>query len=461
MSKEKVFSATSKALLAGGYLVLDPIYNAYVTALSARMHAIVRQVPTRDVSTISIRSPQFARGEWSYEFRKSDFIPEEVNGRNNPFIEGTVLTILSYVNPTTIFNIEVIIFSDPGYHSQEGTTKKQSSDGQKTFLFHDKAIVDVPKTGLGSSAGLVTVISTALLSYFTGEMTKNTIHNAAQIAHCYAQKKIGSGFDVAAAVYGSIVYRRFDPVILNGILQHPYHSDPQSTALQVSFRSEIKELVNSEWEFKHESCVLPPRTRLIMGDVSGGSETPKLVSKVLNWRKSNKEEADELYDSLNQANDRFITSLTNLHHLYKQNPHEYNKGIEYFQKRNVALIESDATEKLALHSNFGPFYELISSIKDIRSNLRKLTSCTGAEIEPPQQTALLDRCNTINGCFGGVVPGAGGYDALCLLVVDDVVGTLITDTKKDEGFSEVSWLNLQEDGLGLTEESIEQYRGLY
>ena len=36
------------------------------------------------------------------------------------------------------------------------------------------------------------------------------IHNVAQLAHAIAQGKLGSGFDVAAAVYGNQLYRRFN-----------------------------------------------------------------------------------------------------------------------------------------------------------------------------------------------------------------------------------------------------------
>ena len=43
------------------------------------------------------------------------------------------------------------------------------------------------------------------------------IHNLAQAAHCAAQGKVGSGFDVAAAVYGSCLYRRFTPAILESV----------------------------------------------------------------------------------------------------------------------------------------------------------------------------------------------------------------------------------------------------
>jgi phosphomevalonate kinase len=39
-------------------------------------------------------------------------------------------------------------------------------------------------------------------------------HNVAQYIHCLAQGKVGSGFDVAAAVFGSQLYRRFSPAVI-------------------------------------------------------------------------------------------------------------------------------------------------------------------------------------------------------------------------------------------------------
>ena len=44
------------------------------------------------------------------------------------------------------------------------------------------------------------------------------MHNLAQYCHCYAQGKVGSGFDVSAAVYGSQRYRRFSPSVLDALL---------------------------------------------------------------------------------------------------------------------------------------------------------------------------------------------------------------------------------------------------
>jgi phosphomevalonate kinase len=81
------------------------------------------------------------------------------------------------------------------------------------------------KTGLGSSAALVTAFATAIVAHYaphavvdvSSAQEKSRLHNLAQAAHCAAQGKIGSGFDVAAAVYGSCVYRRFSPSILEGL----------------------------------------------------------------------------------------------------------------------------------------------------------------------------------------------------------------------------------------------------
>lgn len=66
-SSKLAFSAPGKALLAGGYLVLDPTYSAYVVALSARMHAVIQGNPTDQKTHILVNSPQFAQGSWDFE----------------------------------------------------------------------------------------------------------------------------------------------------------------------------------------------------------------------------------------------------------------------------------------------------------------------------------------------------------------------------------------------------------
>lgn len=71
--------------------------------------------------------------------------------------------------------------------------------------------MEIAKTGLGSSAALTTSLVSALLQWFEvirvglrpDSEDRRVVHNLAQLVHANAQGKIGSGFDVAAAVYGT------------------------------------------------------------------------------------------------------------------------------------------------------------------------------------------------------------------------------------------------------------------
>lgn len=89
---------------------------------------------------------------------------------------------------------------------------------------------EVAKTGLGSSAAMTTAVVAALLHYLRvvnlspltshhqereNIMDLDMVHVIAQTAHCIAQGKVGSGFDVSSAVYGSQRYVRFSPEVLS------------------------------------------------------------------------------------------------------------------------------------------------------------------------------------------------------------------------------------------------------
>ncbi|KAI5955110.1 ERG8 [Candida jiufengensis] len=397
----QAFSAPGKALLAGGYLVLDPIYNAYVIALSSRMHAVIESQPIQKYSSIVVKSPQFD-GEWQY------LGTNEINDRKNPFVEASIKTVLAYVRPTTNYNLQITIYSDPGYHSNEDTIRKESHNGKRTFYYHNTPIGEVPKTGLGSSAGLVSVITTALMSHFKPGSSIDILHNLSQIAHCLAQKKIGSGFDVAAAIYGSIQYRRFQPQLVNQVLES--NLEPKL----------LKTVVEQKWEFNHESCALPPQTKLLMGDIKGGSETPKMVSKILQWKKDQPKESSEIYNQLNTANSNFIKAITEV---------------------NIPQINE--------------------SLKQIRKGLSNLTQMADVPVEPPIQTHLLDNLSLLKGCIGGTVPGAGGYDAIALLVLSEYVDEIKSETSTNpEKYNNVTWLDIHEEAEGIRIEDVEDYVGL-
>ena len=74
------------------------------------------------------------------------------------------------------------------------------------------------KTGLGSSAAMVVSFMASTMQFFGIEdltvaqrsyISSIEFHCQCQILNAFIQNKVGSGFDIAASIYGSQIYRRF------------------------------------------------------------------------------------------------------------------------------------------------------------------------------------------------------------------------------------------------------------
>lgn len=412
----RAFSAPGKAFLAGGYLVLFPEYYAYVVALSARMHAVIES-ETAEQTTIEVRSPQFNNGKWTYSCENGQ---AKATGAKNPFVQAALTVVLGYAGDQLRQRIVITLFSDDGYHSQTDRVQREGGSDNDRFHWHEGSISEVPKTGLGSSAALTVAVVAALLSAFSPELdfgareTVTRVHNLAQLAHSMAQNKIGSGFDVASASFGSILYRRYPPSTLEALLG----ADASTTS---DYKSKLQSVIDAPWDIETQPRALPQGLSLLMGDVHTGSETPKLVSTVLAWRKANPDRALEVWTALNTANMQLVDMITD--------------------------FQAGKTDLAAMQALF----------REIRRNLQIMTRESGAAIEPPEQTTLLDACMEVPGVVGGVVPGAGGFDAICLLVLADEVDNIKRATAKHPAFANVSWLDLHEEGTGLREESVSDY----
>ena len=255
-------------------------------------------------------------------------------------------------------------------------------------------------------------------------INQETLHRLAQAAHCAAQGKVGSGFDVASAVFGSLVYRRFSPSLLHdlGVVDHP------------EFGERLTELIDADNKWDHEVNVarkvaIPPGLRLVMCDVNGGSQTPGMVKQVLSWRAQNANEADALWTELQKFNDELADQM-------------------------VGLSNSSRCNDLK---------PLRTCFQEIRRLIRAMSSATGVPIEPEQQTRLLDACSSLKGVVGGVVPGAGGYDAIALLIEDDdevsrQLTSLLDGWKFQDGGGTVKLLGVRGEMEGFRVEDVEQYK---
>jgi phosphomevalonate kinase len=253
------------------------------------------------------------------------------------------------------------------------------------------------------------------------------LHNLAQASHSHAQGKVGSGFDIASAVYGSCLYKRFSPALLSAL---PALGTP-------GFATDLKTLVEGpQWdtEIRKAAIKMPAGLRLIMCDVDCGSETPGMVKQVLKWRTENRAEANALWGRLQEGNEALAAELT----------------------------------RLATAGDEGGYQNLGKVIEGNRELIRKMSKASGVPIEPEQQTKLLDYCSTLDGVIGGVVPGAGGYDAIVLLVEDkeEVIASLKESLQsyKVEGSEEgvkigkVGIIGVREEMEGVRTENLDLYK---
>jgi len=286
-------------------------------------------------------------------------------------------------------------------------------------------LADVHKTGLGSSAALITSLVSSLLVHlrvippdsFAGDTEGGTAsasdgrklaHNLAQYVHCLAQGKVGSGFDVSAAVFGSQLYTRFDPGVIA-----PLMFDDAAVKLHPTISPS-----NQEWNHRVEPFKLPPLTRLMLADVDAGSDTPSLVGKVLKWRKEDSETANDLWNALDKVNHAFSKTLLKLSDLHTQDTKAYTKAVKYLSTLQTVQWLVNPNISGGDQEIMEAFAEAHQYSEDVRAKMREMGTLSGVPIEPPEQTELLNACVSGAGVIGGGVPGAGGYDAIWLLVLD-------------------------------------------
>ncbi|KAF1335531.1 Phosphomevalonate kinase, partial [Globisporangium splendens] len=482
-------SAPGKVLITGGYLVLDAQYSGLVLASTARFYTRICSVKTEaavsvnssDGIDVRIESPQFGQVVCGTLHRDgksgiNQFVVSETSDRN-AYIEETLVCAMNGiagVAPHSIASkahalheaasrVRVVLEADNDFYSQ---VKRLQAANQ---TLHRRNLASLPKflpphmqeqpngdkvamkTGLGSSAALVTSLVGALVHYFLPAETTQPeslkdedqrlelIHNLAQLSHCFVQRKvndlviacsmlrqtigayllvcaqIGSGFDVSAACFGSQCYTRFPSSILDAF------TSPE--ALQPE---EIKQCITdrAKWDIANrvKQFELPSGFRLFMGDVTAGSHTVSMVRKVstlchviaegtikmvLAWQKSQPEQAARVITSLNQYNSEVEQGFTKLHELFAEGDSQIERDCRQMVNcmfEQVHFRESNPWKEL--NPVLG---SVLTSIREsflmVRHYLREMGELALVPIEPPEQTELVDATMAIPGVLIAGVPG--------------------------------------------------------
>mmetsp|Transcript_43299 Transcript_43299/g.75937 ORF Transcript_43299/g.75937 Transcript_43299/m.75937 type:complete len:738 (-) Transcript_43299:80-2293(-) len=503
-------SAPGKALIAGGYLVLEsPNPGVVLAAKGCRFHTTIMFRPpyseggvignSVDASwesiPLDVYSPQFDR-VYSYYLSYSltsneDDVSLRLQPRTGPhepnkFVERSLLLALGYLRQSLgaeafharlqqqdSFNagervaLAIKLRADNDFYSQITRLNEKGLDLTPQNLEQLEPFLPCPKdeltgelvvnkTGMGSSAALVTSIVGALLQFFgvislptsfdgEGEdlgMPNKTnggdgeekealriAHNLSQICHCHAQGKLGSGFDVSSAVYGSHIYTRFSKGVINDFLESVASTtkeEEDGLQLTETLLEQLAVLVNGiEWDCTVSPVSLPPGLEILMADVCGGSESPSMARKVLDWKKNKRKLGfmdDYYWKDLKRCNKKIVSLLSD-----QFTSQTFLDGL----RRDGAMVVSTRTAEQwkkpmpsSWHKFEGSSWDVAMKLLDLRmaflecrQNLKGMGKSAGVPIEPDEQSALADATMKLPGVIAAGVPGAGGHDALFAIYV--------------------------------------------
>ncbi|KAK1327243.1 hypothetical protein QJS10_CPA01g02971 [Acorus calamus] len=330
-----------------------------------------------------------------------------------------------------------------------------NSDAPSGALIGEKCKPEVAKTGLGSSAAMTTSVVGVLLHYLgvvnlpplkenlTNESRSDLdlVHIIAQSAHCIAQGKVGSGFDVSAAVYGSQRYVRFSPGILS--------------SLQVLGGYQVVDCVSNvlqeKWDHERVTFTLPPLMTLLLGEPgTGGSSTPSMVGLVKQWQKSHPHKSLETWNKLAAANSELETQLKMLSKLAEEHSDAYKCVLDCCSKQKY-----EKWMEQALDNHQKTIVESLIAAREaflvIRFHMQLMGKESGVPIEPESQTVLLDATMNVEGVLFAGVPGAGGFDAIFAVTLGESSNN-VTNTWSSLG---VLPLLVRDDPRGVSLEEVD------
>ncbi|GMQ04152.1 hypothetical protein CsSME_00049672 [Camellia sinensis var. sinensis] len=491
----EVASAPGKVLMTGGYLVLERPNAGIVLSTNARFYAIVKPFYEEIKpdswawawTDVKLTSPQMSR-ETTYKMSLKHLALQCISSSEsrNPFVEyavqyavaaalatlekdkkdllhklllqGLDITILgcndfySYRNQIEALGLPLTpesLASLPPFTSITFNIEQANGGNRKP---------EVAKTGLGSSAAMTTAVVAALLHYLgvvnlsslsedqhqekENTMDLDVVHVIAQTAHCIAQGKVGSGFDVSSAVYGSQRYVRFSPDVL---------SSAQDAVEGKALEEVIGDVLNGKWDHERTKFSLPPLMNLLLGEPgTGGSSTVSMVGAVKKWQKSEPQKALETWRKLSEANSVLEMCLNMLSKMAKEHWDSYKSIID-----NCSMHKSEKWMEQTSKPSETEIVKALLGARDsmlqIRCHMRLMGEAAGIPIEPESQTRLLDATMNMEGVLLAGVPGAGGFDAVFAVTL----GNSSSNVTKSWSSLNVLALLVREDPRGVSLETTD------
>lgn len=349
MAEAITAKAPGKILWIGGYSVLERPNISFVTTVNAY---VTSSVTKNQDDKVEFNSPQLGRS--------ASCTMDKISGAISGDVPKELLLFKTAAEITTKYLCGLGVRTS-------GMNITATNDNQFSYSISSDKIV---KSGLGSSAAVTVATVASVLKAYDFELSPDLIHKLSQIAHSIATGKIGSGFDIAASAYGSIIYTRFSPGLL---------------ALPEGFTGlDVVGLVKKEWDCTITKSPLLEDFHLAFANFVGESmSTIKAVGSVSDYK--------------------------------KKDPDGYGRLIREINDCNVTAVQALKEINMGETDNMGVFR---NAFDRGRALTKKLGVASEVDIEPDDCTSLIEESKH-NGAFVAKLPGAGGKDAITALATGE------------------------------------------
>lgn len=169
---------------------------------------------------------------------------------------------------------------------------------------------NLKKTGLGSSAVVTVLTVSSLLCQFIEQKNYNPslhlIFAISSIAHNFSQKKVGSGFDISAAVWGSQLFKKCSPS--NIILQ----SDKESEIVDFIQNYTLYHRENFDKFVQKFNFSSHLYVGLIYDNHNFGTKTTSQVSLFNKWKLLNQNFCSKIFSKIAKKSLEYFEMLENV-----------------------------------------------------------------------------------------------------------------------------------------------------
>ena len=390
MAGEEVsVKAPGKVILIGGYSALEESNIAFVGAVDSYVTAKLSQ---NGSGTVELNAPQLSMSVKG----RLDKEDGTIDAKPSPellLFKSAAQVAIRYVSG---IGIPVLGFSITTHTDDEFAYSLSSGK--------------LAKSGLGSSAAVCVATVGSILKAFAVDFKDNdALHKLSQIAHYIATAKTGSGIDITASAYGSVICTRCPSTALRSL--------PQDYT-----NKQLVELVKSRWDQKIERFSLPKAFRLSYATFGEAMITTDAIRKVYEFRENDPHIYADLIKEINEENEKAVDALRRI------------KGGE-----NGALVD------------------FVSGFERGRHLTKKLGVLSGVGIEPDDCTQLIEESKK-HGAIAAKLPGAGGKDAIAALSIDDASYNSLRDFWKHRSDIRILKLGMVENGAKVAPRPTESRR---